>query len=65
MILTFRGCDDWDRPVYENNGSLYVDVNPIVNRQPEICTKVNNEFYGEPDSPVNKDFEFVPRRVTW
>lgn len=67
MTLTYKGCDSWDRPVYECNGRLYVDVDPRKGRRPEICTKYNNEFDGEPDTPISADTEvtFVPERVTW
>ncbi len=65
--LTFVGCDSWDRPVYERNGVLYVDVDPRPQMQPNICTKAGNEFDGEPDSPIRADVEitFVPKRYTW
>ena len=27
MVLTFQGCDGWDRPVYKGpDGNLYVDI---------------------------------------
>jgi hypothetical protein len=67
MILTYKGRDDWDRPVYENNGRLYVDIDPRASRKEEICTKYNNEFYGEPDVPISKDIEieFIPQRDIW
>lgn len=28
VVLTYKGRDSWDRPVYEAAGRLYVDVNP-------------------------------------
>lgn len=28
LILHYKGRDDWERPVYEANGRLYVDVDP-------------------------------------
>lgn len=63
--LRYVGLDSWSRPVYENDGNLFVDVDPRQNRGPSICTKYNNEFDGEPDSPVEGNFEFVPHRITW
>lgn len=41
-----------------------MDVEPRKNRAPIICTKNNNEFYGEPDTPISEDTqeEFVPMR---
>ncbi len=67
LTLTFKRFDDWDRPVYECDGQLYVDVDPRQHRSPEICTKSGNNFYGEPDSPVPADtiITFIPRRITW
>ena len=67
LKLTHKGRDDWERPVYENNGKLYVDVDPRKNRKPDICTKHNNEFYGEPDTQIPADIivEFIPARDEW
>jgi len=68
LQLTYIGRDSWDRPVYQSNkGNLYVDVDPRKGRPPEICTKSNNEFDGEPDNPINSDIEiiFIPSRDTW
>ena len=67
LILTFVGRDDWDRPVYVNNGKYYVDVDPRRSRKPDICTKYRNEFYGEPCDHISDDItvEFIPARDTW
>lgn len=67
LVLNLKGFDDFDRPVYEADGQLYVDVNPYKNRKPNICTKCDNDFYGEPDMPIreNLEVEFVPNRGTW
>lgn len=67
LVLNYKGRDDWDRPVYEADGQLYVDVNPRKGWQPKICTKYRNEYYGEPDTPVSEDteIEFQPRRDLW
>lgn len=67
LILHHIGRDSWDRPVYECDGRLYVDVDPRMSRQPNICTKLNNEFDGEPCDPVQDGtiFGFVPERDTW
>ena len=66
LNLTHKGRDSWDRPVYECDGVLYVDVNPRSDH-PEICTKSDNEFDGEPDWPIKKDVEiiFIPSRDRW
>jgi len=67
VTLFFLGNDDFDRPVYELDGYLYVDVDPRKDWPPAIHTKNNNDFYGEPCSPVFKDVEIVfdPFRITW
>lgn len=36
LILNYKGRDDWERPVYESNGQVYVDVNPYLNCQSEV-----------------------------
>lgn len=67
LILHYKGRDDWDRPVYEASGRLYVDVNPRKGWPAKICTKYNNDFYGEPDTPISEtiEVEFVPSRDLW
>ena len=59
--------DSWDRPVYECDGQLYVDVDPRRSRPADICTKQGNAFDGEPCDPVPEGtiIEFVPERDTW
>lgn len=71
LVLNYIGLDSWSRPVYENNGTLFVDVDSREYRQPEICTKYNNDFDGEPDTPIeyiekykNPKIIFVPTRYT-
>lgn len=67
MILNYLGRDSWDRPVYESEGEHYVDIDPFSFCQPNICTKANNEFDGEPDMPVKEEtqFLFIPKRDVW
>lgn len=67
LILNYKGRNSWDRSVYESAGRLYVDVNPRGGYRPSICTKYNNEFDGEPDTPIAEDtaVEFVPCRDIW
>lgn len=73
LILEYIGDDNWDRPVYENQeGDLFVDADPRENTPPNLCTKLDNDFYGEPDTPIcyiskYKDAEitFVSGRVVW
>ena len=67
MLLIFQGRDSWDRPVYKgSDGNLYVDVDPRKNWGPNICSKYQNEFDGEPDTPMKDiDFIFIPYRDVW
>lgn len=67
LVLTFKGFDDMDRPVYESDGHLYVDTDPRKDWSPKLCTKCDNDFYGEPDMPIadEAEVEFVPSRITW
>lgn len=65
LVLNYMGRDSRGRPVYEANGTLYVDTDPRINRVPRICTKYNNAFDGEPCDPVQADIKFVPARDTW
>ena len=67
MLLILQGQDSWSRPVYKGpDGNLYVDVNPRSDWEPNICTKYQNDFDGEPDDPVKDvDFIFTPCRDVW
>lgn len=72
LELTYIGLDSWSRPVYEDiDGKLFVDVDNRKNRDPEICTKYNNQFEGEPDTPIQYiekykgvEIVFFPKRIT-
>lgn len=72
LVLNYIGKDSFDRPVYENEDKLFVDVDPRKDRKPNICTKSNNCFDGEPDTPIRyikkyecMEIEFYPKRITW
>ncbi len=67
LILNYKGRDSWDRPVYESEGRLYVDINPREGCTASLCTKYRNEFDGEPDMPITEgtEVEFVPGRDVW
>lgn len=72
MLFKYIGNDSWSRPVYEGeDGTLLVDVSPVTHRPMELCTKYNNSFNGEPDTPIEyidryRDAEItVDKRVTW
>lgn len=67
LVLNYIGRDSWDRPVYECDGRLFVDVDPRKGRSPDICTKQGNAFDGEPCDPI-PDWtvvEFIPKRDVW
>ena len=67
LQLLYIGRDNWSRPVYEANGHLYVDTEPRKGYGPHICTKLNDDFCGEPDTPISDDIEieFIPCRDIW
>jgi len=67
LTLVYKGRDSWSRPVYERNGKLYVDVEPMSDREPKICTKQSNAFDGEPLQPIPEgtELEFIPSRDVW
>lgn len=73
LLLRHKGRDSWDRPVYEDEtGKLWKDVEPRADRDPKLCTALNNAFDGEPDTPMGymKKYEgvpvvFLPKRDTW
>lgn len=70
LTLTYIGLDSRERPVYQDtDGKLFVDTDSRAYRSPRICTKYQNNFDGEPDTPIEyieryKDLEvkFVPER---
>ena len=66
MKAKFLGMDGWDRPVYEcENGVLVKDTDPRKNNKPKLCTSYNNDFDGEPDTPITWNVELIPQRVVW
>lgn len=73
IILNYIGNDSHDRPVYKDgSGKLLVDTDPRKGRKPSICTKLNNSFDGEPDTPIyllksyaDAEIEFFPSRIMW
>jgi len=66
LNLNYVGRDSWDRPVYECGSKLFVDVDPRSDH-PDICTKSDNNFDGEPDYPISRDINvvFIPKRDRW
>ncbi len=57
--LVFAGIDSWDRPVYQDeHGVLWKDVT-LGSDYPSLYSACNNEFEGEPDMPIRKEWEIV------
>jgi len=73
LILSFIGRDSWDRPVYEDaDGRKWKDTDPRLGRPPRLCTALNNDFDGEPNTPMyamkrydQYEVIFKPQRDTW
>lgn len=51
------GIDSWNREVFQTEkGTLLCDVNLDYSRENmRLCTKYNNEFDGEPDTPLKTE----------
>lgn len=50
------GTDRWNRPVFQGeSGKIYCDIN-LGKETPKYCTKLNNDFDGEPDLPMPKNW---------
>lgn len=73
LHLKHKGRDGLDRPVYEDQtGKLWKDVEPRADRAAKLCSALNNDFDGEPDTPLEimKRYEgyvviYEPGRDTW
>lgn len=67
LTLVHIGRDSCNRPVYQSEGRLFVDVEPRKGKKPKIFTKLENAFDGEPDTPISYDYvvKFIPNRDTW
>lgn len=69
--LQYIGMDSWDRPVYKDeHDRLWKDLDSREEVSPDLCTSLNNEFDGEPDTPMRVmekykqvQIEFVPERI--
>ena len=57
--LKFIGTDGWDRPVYRDElGNLWKDVN-LGSGVISLHSSCDNEFDGEPDMPIEGEFEII------
>ena len=73
ITLKFLGMDSWGRPVYEDEtGTLWKDVNPCRQSEPELRAAYGNNFDGEPDVLMSgmkryadAEAQFLPERIVW
>lgn len=57
LELDYIGEDFWSRPVYKDQfGKLWKDVELGQGTQPSLHASTGNEFDGEPDFPIEKEF---------
>ena len=57
LRVKFIGIDNWDRPVYKDEkGNIFKDTN-LGHGTLSLCTSVNNDFYGEPEAPINENIK--------
>lgn len=57
LKVKFVGIYNWDRPVFKDEkGTIFKDIN-LGHGALALTTSVNNEFYGEPDSPIHEDIK--------
>lgn len=59
--MEYMGVDFWGRPVYKciENGYLWKDLSLGKSDTPELYSSSNNEFDGEPSSPIKSDLVVV------
>ena len=57
--LRLIGIDSWSRPVYQDeSGRLWKDIN-LGSGVPSLHSASSNDFDGEPDMPINDEFEII------
>jgi len=57
LKLDYIGTDDWARPVYKDqHEKLWKDIELGNMEIPSLCSVVGNDFDGEPNSPIKKEF---------
>ena len=62
--LRYVGTDGWSRPVYEDeSGQLWKDIN-LGSGEPYLHNSVDNDFDGEPDSPITGDYRIIQEEET-
>lgn len=67
LVLKYIGKDFCSQPVYQDQFErLWKDLNLGECDQPSLCLVSNNEFDGEPDSAINREFiiQEAPPRIS-
>jgi len=60
LVLKYIGEDAWSRPVYQDQFKhLWKDVDLGYCNQPSLCSVVNDEFEGEPDTSIRREIKCV------
>lgn len=61
--LYFIGIDSWNRSVYSDESwQLWKDVN-LGSGIPALHSMCNNDFDGEPDMPIDKNFKIMKGEI--
>lgn len=64
LELNYIGTDDWDRPVYKDQyEKLWKDIELGDRETPSLYTSTGNDFDGEPDCPINKEFVILTKYI--
>ncbi|MEY8507208.1 hypothetical protein AALA78_03085 [Lachnospiraceae bacterium 42-17] len=64
LTLVPVGIDSWDRPVYKDHlGHLWKDVT-LGSTKPQLYSALDDNFDGEPDLPIRKEFLILERSNT-
>ena len=64
LTLKFIGIDSWDRPVYRDQSNrLWKDVT-LGSTKPQLYSALDDNFDGEPDLPIRKEFLILERSNT-
>lgn len=62
LELKYIGEDYWSRPVYQDqHGHLWKDVELGDNDNPSLHSSTNDDFDGEPDTPIRSQFVIVQK----
>ncbi|MGY3386850.1 hypothetical protein ACVWZB_004804 [Paenibacillus polymyxa] len=60
LELNYIGTDDWGCPVYKDQyEKLWKDIELGDRETPSLCSVTGNDFEGEPNCPIQKEFVIV------